>query len=55
MKLLQPNYEYAGFFYSMARDEDGRITARAHQGQHPAALKDKNRRGAVEQWEQELK
>jgi len=52
MKLLQPNYEYAGFKYEIKYDGE-QYWAFPHAGQHPASLKERHRRAAVEQFKSE--
>ena len=47
MKVLDPEYDYAGFLYTILYD--GMLTcASPHVGQHPAAGKAKHIRAAVE-------
>lgn len=47
-------YEYAGFQY-IVTEEGGKITAaEALPGQHPAAYKDRHRRSAIEQAQDDL-
>lgn len=47
MKVLDSDYEYAGFYYTILHD--GMLTcASPHVGQHPAAGKAKHIRAAVE-------
>jgi hypothetical protein len=49
----EPRWEYAGFWYIIRREPDGRLVAEPEPGQHPAAAKDKHRRAAVETYEEQ--
>lgn len=52
--ILPAEYEYAGFRYTIdQREGDGNLHAYPHEGQHPAANKEKHRRAAVETFVQE--
>jgi hypothetical protein len=47
--IIPAEYEYAGFRYTIdQREGDGQLRAYPHEGQHPAANKEKHRRAAVE-------
>lgn len=49
------DWEYAGFMYRLTSPEPHRIIATPHEGQHPAANKEKHRRAAVETFLEEHK
>lgn len=54
MKVLNADYEYVGFHYTIMKD--GLLTCAApHLGQHPAAGKAKHIRAAVECYLQDEK
>lgn len=53
--LIHGNYVYAGFHYEIHDDGTGRSTAIPHEGQHRASLKEKHRRAACEQFDDEYK
>lgn len=49
MKILNQDYEYAGFHYTIMYD--GLLTQAApHSGQHPAARKAKHIRAAIDEF-----
>ncbi len=49
MRMIEPDYEYAGFHYEIKYDGQ-RYWAFPHLGQHSAASKEKHRRAALEQY-----
>lgn len=49
------DWEYAGFMYRLTSPEPHRVIATPHEGQHPAANKEKHRRAAVETFLEEHK
>jgi len=53
MELIESNYEYAGFKYEIKCSDTGQLWAYPHAGQHPASLKERHRRAAVEQFKSE--
>ena len=53
--LIHGSYEYAGFKYYIHEDIENRLYAIPYLGQHKAASKDRNRRAAVEQFNEEYR